>query len=224
MPRLHRNAAKLTDKLEEAKPYGAFSGIARQAEKRSCSVSKHFCGKGWMRTISSIRSWWKTNTITAPITRARLFARMTEADRELLTWAPEALDWHHYWLKVHFPGLNKWVFPKMEEIGQPKAQARLHLPQPDGNVRRDHPAALPIASRCESSATASWKNTPTPMSQELVIAWPRHSSYGDGIGADDRVGLDRRKRARMGPQLLRHPASRRRHASRWIKNCRPTKS
>src|SRR5262249_19389209 len=49
-----------------------------------------------------------------------LFARLSQEESQQLRWTPEKIDWYQYWLKVHFPGLNKWVFPKMEEIGKPK--------------------------------------------------------------------------------------------------------
>ena len=47
-------------------------------------------------------------------TRA-LAARLTDADRRALRWDPEAIDWRAYWLDVHMAGLEKWVFPSLEE-------------------------------------------------------------------------------------------------------------
>jgi long-chain acyl-CoA synthetase len=44
-----------------------------------------------------------------------LHARLTLPDRAALPWAPESLDWRHWWLDVHMPGLQKWVFPSLEE-------------------------------------------------------------------------------------------------------------
>ncbi|MBA2335646.1 MAG: AMP-binding protein, partial [Blastocatellia bacterium] len=38
-----------------------------------------------------------------------------DKQKDLLPWYPENLDWYHYWLKVHFPGMRKWVLPKLEE-------------------------------------------------------------------------------------------------------------
>src|SRR6185436_16427014 len=38
-----------------------------------------------------------------------------EKERHLLPWYPENLDWYDYWLKVHFPGMKKWVLPTLEE-------------------------------------------------------------------------------------------------------------
>src|ERR1051326_5496695 len=51
-----------------------------------------------------------------------LFSQLREDERQLLKWNPEAFDWYDYWMNVHFPGLKKWVFPKLEEDmrAQPK--------------------------------------------------------------------------------------------------------
>ena len=51
-----------------------------------------------------------------------LFAQVREDERQLLPWHPERVDWYDYWMNVHFPGLKKWVFPKLEEDmrAQPK--------------------------------------------------------------------------------------------------------
>lgn len=44
-----------------------------------------------------------------------LWARTSEADRAKLVWQPEKIDWRHYWMEVHAPGLEKWVFPEIRE-------------------------------------------------------------------------------------------------------------
>ena len=44
-----------------------------------------------------------------------LQAVIKEKERHLLPWYPENLDWYDYWLKVHFPGMKKWVLPTLEE-------------------------------------------------------------------------------------------------------------
>ncbi|MCA1594538.1 MAG: AMP-binding protein [Acidobacteria bacterium] len=51
-----------------------------------------------------------------------LFAQIRADERQLLTWNPEQFDWYDYWMRVHFPGLKKWVFPTLEEDmrAQPK--------------------------------------------------------------------------------------------------------
>jgi long-chain acyl-CoA synthetase len=51
-----------------------------------------------------------------------LMSRIRQDEQRLLPWHPEKLDWYDYWINVHFPGLQKWVFPKLEEDmrAQPK--------------------------------------------------------------------------------------------------------
>ncbi len=51
-----------------------------------------------------------------------LFARIRKDEQALLAWQPERFDWYDYWMNIHFPGLKKWVFPKLEEDlrAQPK--------------------------------------------------------------------------------------------------------
>src|SRR5206468_1181838 len=51
-----------------------------------------------------------------------LFAQIREDEQPLILWNPEKFDWYDYWMNTHFPGLKKWVFPKLEEDmrAQPK--------------------------------------------------------------------------------------------------------
>ncbi len=44
-----------------------------------------------------------------------LMSLVHEDEQDLLPWYPEKLDWYDYWLKVHFPGMRKWVLPQLEE-------------------------------------------------------------------------------------------------------------
>jgi long-chain acyl-CoA synthetase len=47
-------------------------------------------------------------------TRAAM-ARMPADERAKFVWAPESLDWRWYMWEVHIPGLEKWVFPLIDE-------------------------------------------------------------------------------------------------------------
>lgn len=47
--------------------------------------------------------------------------RLEPAEREAIGWAPESIDWRHWFLDVHVPALEKWVFPQIEErLRRPK--------------------------------------------------------------------------------------------------------
>src|SRR5262249_19388782 len=44
-----------------------------------------------------------------------LGGRVTPADQDRLWWGPESIDWRYYWMETHFPGLQRWVFPTLDE-------------------------------------------------------------------------------------------------------------
>jgi long-chain acyl-CoA synthetase len=41
--------------------------------------------------------------------------RMPPDDQARLLWGPENLDLYDYWMNVHFPGLERWVLPELDE-------------------------------------------------------------------------------------------------------------
>lgn len=55
-------------------------------------------------------------------TRA-LWQRVTPADQDRLWWAPETINWRDYWIGTHFEGLQKWVFPTLDDEFGPKPRA-----------------------------------------------------------------------------------------------------
>jgi long-chain acyl-CoA synthetase len=44
-----------------------------------------------------------------------LYARLSEEDRKRIPYEPENIDWRAYWFDIHMDGLQKWVFPSLEE-------------------------------------------------------------------------------------------------------------
>jgi long-chain acyl-CoA synthetase len=55
-----------------------------------------------------------------------VYARMAHADRLKIPWDPENLDWRAYFLETHLPGLEKWVFPGLEEETQKRTVIPAH--------------------------------------------------------------------------------------------------
>jgi long-chain acyl-CoA synthetase len=41
--------------------------------------------------------------------------RLPAEERASICWSPETIDWYHYFLDIHFPGLQKWVLPELDE-------------------------------------------------------------------------------------------------------------
>ncbi len=57
-----------------------------------------------------------------------VWSRASEADRQKLDWSPEKIDWREYWIDVHAAGLEKNVFPEIEEKQKrPVKPAKRHL-------------------------------------------------------------------------------------------------
>ncbi|MBX5484608.1 MAG: AMP-binding protein [Myxococcaceae bacterium] len=61
--------------------------------------------------------WENSYTFRCDNTRS-LYARMVPEDRAKIPWNPETIDWRRYFLEVHLPGLEKHVFPGLEEETQ----------------------------------------------------------------------------------------------------------
>ncbi|ACY15750.1 AMP-binding protein [Haliangium ochraceum] len=55
-------------------------------------------------------------------TRA-LNAQLTPQDQQALRWDPDAIDWRSYWLDYHFAGLQKWVFPILDDEFGPQQRS-----------------------------------------------------------------------------------------------------
>ena len=51
------------------------------------------------------------------------FSRLPPEEQQKLLWEPENIDWYHYFINIHCPGLEEHVFPLIEEKKQkgPKA-------------------------------------------------------------------------------------------------------
>ncbi|HXU04536.1 MAG TPA: AMP-binding protein, partial [Polyangia bacterium] len=41
--------------------------------------------------------------------------RMPADDQARLVWGPENVDIYDYWMNIHFPGLERWVLPELDE-------------------------------------------------------------------------------------------------------------
>ncbi|HMJ13276.1 MAG TPA: AMP-binding protein [Polyangiaceae bacterium] len=60
------------------------------------------------------------------------YARLNAADKQLVNWTPETIDWRHWFLEIHVPGLEKWVFPHIEErLQRPRRAPERHETLPE---------------------------------------------------------------------------------------------
>ncbi|GAG39760.1 unnamed protein product, partial [marine sediment metagenome] len=121
LPMLHKATQRVADFLDKVPPsrLGPLRGMAEQV-KEAVEQFEAFAKKG-EDEYYTFRPFMVDNryVFRADNTRA-LFQRIDPADRELLPWSPETIDWYDYWLNIHLPGLRKWVFPRLEEGDKPK--------------------------------------------------------------------------------------------------------
>ena len=104
--------------------YGVLSSAVSQAQKKIKEVEDE---------LTKVREAfdlfmpfiWENRYIFTTRNARRLFESMSEADRALLPYDVENIDWRQYWLEVHLPGLEKWVFPSLD-IDGPK---RVSIPR-----------------------------------------------------------------------------------------------
>ncbi|HVR19482.1 MAG TPA: AMP-binding protein, partial [Polyangiaceae bacterium] len=54
-------------------------------------------------------------------------ARLGESDRRRIGWAPDGIDWRRWFMDVHMPALEKWVFPEIDQrVKRPKRAPERH--------------------------------------------------------------------------------------------------
>lgn len=186
VPWVHRNSEKLADYLEKQKPYGTFSGMMQKIKKGAQRLEA-FTREG-LDAYEQFRPFMVLNEYRYRADNVRaLFARFPEKERELLVWSPESIDWYYYWLHIHFPGLNKWVFPKMEELGVPRPKrvyTYRNLMEMFDAVTKLHEKK--IALRIERDGEL--EEYTYGDARELVFRCAAFLAQ-EGVEADDRVGL-----------------------------------
>ncbi|RMG20295.1 MAG: AMP-dependent synthetase, partial [Deltaproteobacteria bacterium] len=119
----------------------------------------------------------------------RLMERMTPEDREKIPFDPQNIEWRHYWLDVHTPGLKKWVFPNLEEElesrgAKRKKPARDLVELLELSVRR-HPGAYALR-RVEAGRESRYTYRELGRFSDRVAAWLAHRH---GVTPGDRVML-----------------------------------
>jgi len=128
-----------------------------------------------------------------------LWRACSAVDRERLWWGPEAVDWRAYWMGVHYRGLQKWVFPTLDDEFGPKprsvytykelielwdATTKLHRHQVALKLRRTDRDAEPITYTYERIA-------------DMALQGAGVLRQG-GVGTGDRVMLMSENRPEWG--------------------------
>lgn len=122
-PAWSKGVGRLRRVLDNMEPerYGPFGGMVSQARKiaKDAEVQLDKVDAAFQLFMPFI---WENRYVFRTRETRRLFARMNPADRSLLSFDTVNLDWRHYWLDIHLPGLEKWVFPRLDDTRPAKMQ------------------------------------------------------------------------------------------------------
>ncbi|HMQ02456.1 MAG TPA: AMP-binding protein [Pyrinomonadaceae bacterium] len=116
-PMLNKLAKRADDLMDKATPRwgGGRIGNIISDLKKSTEEFKRTTSET-MHAFSMFKPFMIDNEYLYRSDNVRaLISLIKEKEKHLLPWYPEKLDWYDYWLKVHFPGMKKWVLPTLEE-------------------------------------------------------------------------------------------------------------
>jgi long-chain acyl-CoA synthetase len=134
---------------------------------------------------------------SAKNTRA-LMDSLTEADRVKLPWAPENIDWRHYWLEVHHKGVEEFSIPLLEdklrkEIKPLRRHDNLVAMLEDMCERHEHSLAF---QRLEGDPAQLTRVTYRDIERRSAAVASKLAAAG--VGKGDRVALSGRNHPSWG--------------------------
>src|SRR5499427_6679957 len=124
LPMMNTAAKKISSLLDKAKPRwggGRYEGVINRMKETVDGVEEQT--REAKEAFEMFLPFTVENAYVFRSDNLRaLFNRISEDERQLLTWDPEKFDWYDYWMNIHMPGLKKWVLPTLEEDmrAQPK--------------------------------------------------------------------------------------------------------
>jgi long-chain acyl-CoA synthetase len=130
LPMVSRMAERASKALDRARPRwggGRFAEIVDRVKKKVDDVKRVTKEAG--ENIDLFRPFILDNAYVLRADHIRaLRDRLPAEDQALLPWSPETIDWYDYFMNIHFPGLQKWVLPELDETyaAKPKSVYAYH--------------------------------------------------------------------------------------------------
>lgn len=125
IPLVNRVAKRVSNKLDKVRPRwggGRFAEFVDRVKKGFDEVER--VTEEAHSNIDLFRPFILDNAYVFRADNIRaLRDRMPPAERALAVWSPETLDWYDYFMNIHFPGLQKWVLPELDQTYAPKPKS-----------------------------------------------------------------------------------------------------
>ncbi len=204
LPLVNRVAQKAATALARIRPRwggGRFTEVIDRLKKNVDEVSR--VTDEAQKNIELFRPFIFDNQYVFRADHIRaLRDRFTADDQNRLRWGPEALDWYDYWMNIHFPGLQRWVLPELDETyaARPKQIYSYHdLLELFDTTTKLHATRVAAAHRARQARGDLHLRRPAGAGEPRGRLPDRR--VGDGGRPRDPV---RQERARVGHGVLRH--------------------
>ncbi|MEW6434105.1 MAG: AMP-binding protein [Myxococcota bacterium] len=119
-PLFAKGARWLVKQIEENGPtWGAprVSAFLEKTKEKLTEVAETADGVNLIVDLFLPFIWENRYIFRCDNTRS-LYVDMPAHDRAKINWNPQDIDWRTYFLETHIPGLEKWVFPGLDEETQ----------------------------------------------------------------------------------------------------------
>jgi long-chain acyl-CoA synthetase len=127
-PAFIKGAKLLRKAIDEVRPaWGApaVQAMLERAKEKLQGVEEQASGLVMLIDLFLPFIWENRYVFRCDNTRS-VYERMAHSDRAKIPWAPEQVDWRLYFMETHLPGLEKWVFPGLEEETQKRTVIPAH--------------------------------------------------------------------------------------------------
>jgi hypothetical protein len=125
LPLVSRMTERVSDTLDKVRPGwggGRFGNWVDQVKKKVDNLKR--VTKDASRDIDLFRPFILDNAYVLRADNIRaLRDRLPPDEQPLVPWSPETIDWYDYFMNIHFPGLQKWVLPELDETYAPKPKS-----------------------------------------------------------------------------------------------------
>jgi len=125
LPLVSRVTERVSEALDRVRPSwggGRAANWVDQVKKKVDNLKR--VTKDASRDIDLFRPFILDNEYVLRADNIRaLRERLPPEERPLVPWSPETIDWYDYFMNIHFPGLQKWVLPELDETYAPKPKS-----------------------------------------------------------------------------------------------------
>ncbi len=127
-PMLAKGAKLLKKTLDEVRPAWGAPRVQAMVDKARAALDEVESQADSLTGLIDLflPFLWENRYVFRCDNTRSVYERMAPADRARIGWAPERIDWREYFLGTHLPGLEKWVFPGLDEEREKRTAIPAH--------------------------------------------------------------------------------------------------